>query len=505
MKLSKPRSEGITPSERYLTKLCGRSFLSLWSYTNLHTDEGRKGGKGVGHELCDLLVVFGNDVIIFSDRYIKFNRSADILVSWKRWFKRAVLKSANQLYGAEAWLRRHPNRIYLDPHCENQIPIALPQPESMRVHRVAVALGVYEACKEFFGGKSLGSLIVDSSLVGETHFDLPFHIGQVNPEKGFVHVFEDFTLDAVLREVDTISDFVAYLSRKERLLSREKSIIIATGEEQLLSLYLTRLNKNGEHDFDLPEDQDVLYLDEGFWEEMVHNPQYRAKKEADRISYAWDRLIEHFIKYGSGYDLYGDNQIPIAEQEPALRIMASEPRIRRRQLGHALVNLMKTCPKGKGRTRLVYSNDFPDVAYLFLILPPLRDQSYDKYPEGRRAMLVDYCKVAKLLARDAKYIVGIATEPLGTKGASEDFVTLDINEWTPEMQTEAESLQKEFSLLLDTNVQKTAGRIQEYPDLTEGAEGPSRGRPLNRRQRRALEAMRRRSKKNEQCGPNNAL
>ena len=109
-------------------------------------------------------------------------------------------------------------------------------------------------------------------------------------------------------------------------------------------------------------------------------------------------------------------------------------------------------------------------------------------------MLVAYCKVTKLLAKDAKYIVGIATEPLGTKGATEDFVALEVNEWTPEMQTEAEWLQKKFSLFLNTNIQKTEGRIQEYPDLPEVAKGPNHNRPLNRRQRRALQAMHRRSK-----------
>ena len=64
------KSDGITPSERYLSKLCRRSFLGLWSYPNLHTDDGRKAEKGVGHELCDLLVVFGNNVIIFSDKHL---------------------------------------------------------------------------------------------------------------------------------------------------------------------------------------------------------------------------------------------------------------------------------------------------------------------------------------------------------------------------------------------------------------------------------------------------
>ncbi len=30
---------GVTPSERYLAQLARHSFLSLWSYTNLFTDE----------------------------------------------------------------------------------------------------------------------------------------------------------------------------------------------------------------------------------------------------------------------------------------------------------------------------------------------------------------------------------------------------------------------------------------------------------------------------------
>ena len=54
--------EGTTDSERALTRLARKAFLTLWSYPNVFTDEGRAGGKGDGKELCDLLVVFGNDV-----------------------------------------------------------------------------------------------------------------------------------------------------------------------------------------------------------------------------------------------------------------------------------------------------------------------------------------------------------------------------------------------------------------------------------------------------------
>ena len=62
------KSKGLTESERYLANLCEKSFLSLWSYPNVFRDQGRKEGKGDGKELCDLLVVFDRDVIIFSDK-----------------------------------------------------------------------------------------------------------------------------------------------------------------------------------------------------------------------------------------------------------------------------------------------------------------------------------------------------------------------------------------------------------------------------------------------------
>ena len=64
-------SEGVSESERVLTQLCRKSFLRLWSQTNVFTDEGFKGGKGATKELCDALVVFGHDIIVFSDEYGK--------------------------------------------------------------------------------------------------------------------------------------------------------------------------------------------------------------------------------------------------------------------------------------------------------------------------------------------------------------------------------------------------------------------------------------------------
>ncbi len=91
-------------------------------------DQGRPTGKGDGKEICDLLVVFENHVIIFSDKDCQFGIGYDLEVQWARWFKRAVQNAAKQVWGAERWIRQFPDRIFLDRRCTVPFPINLPDP-----------------------------------------------------------------------------------------------------------------------------------------------------------------------------------------------------------------------------------------------------------------------------------------------------------------------------------------------------------------------------------------
>lgn len=84
------KSLGATDSETYLARLCDRTFLSLWSYPNLYRKQGQQKSTqqkntGDGKELCDLLVVFENHVIILSDKLCKFPEGEDTQQNWKRW------------------------------------------------------------------------------------------------------------------------------------------------------------------------------------------------------------------------------------------------------------------------------------------------------------------------------------------------------------------------------------------------------------------------------------
>lgn len=96
------KSHGLTASERLLANLCERSFLRLWTYPNLF--------KRAGKELSDLLVVFREEVIIFSDKSCAYPETGNAQLDWQRWFRRAVAASAHQIHEAERWISREADR-----------------------------------------------------------------------------------------------------------------------------------------------------------------------------------------------------------------------------------------------------------------------------------------------------------------------------------------------------------------------------------------------------------
>jgi hypothetical protein len=184
------KSEPITDSERYLRRLCDRTFLSLWTYPGVYRDQGKSSKKADGKEVCDVVVVFQNHVILFSDKSCELKRSGDWDVDWQRWYRKAVVKSADQLWGAERWIREFPDRLYLDRACTQPFPITLPAPSEIRFHRVAVARGAAAACRDYFGSGT-GSLMVYSAVTESAVISgggklSPFAIGDLDPQRGYI-------------------------------------------------------------------------------------------------------------------------------------------------------------------------------------------------------------------------------------------------------------------------------------------------------------------------------
>lgn len=503
------RGVGTTKTERTLAGLADKTFLDLWSYPNTFNDRDLRNGQG--KELCDLLVVCGDDVLVFSDKDISWP-SGEGKLAWARWYRRAIRHSVDQIKGAERWIRRHPDRIFIDPKCKNRLPVGLPPPDKLNFHGIAVASGAMDACRTYTGDRD-GTLMLTSFLSGEEHEDPigqglhPFMVGDVNPDGAFVHVMDMESLTTAMCELDTISDFVIYLKARATAL-RGKRVRMAASEADLLASYLMSSDEDGRPFIpDLVQGgtypEEIGIYPSGHYATYRKSPEYRARRDFDEGSYDWDRLIGLFSKNlfaGTSVAVAGvQPQLHLAEQ--ALRKMALERRIVRRSLAHVFRDAyFKAEQVNQDRfVRLLMPAEGaadPECLYLFVVLAFRAEwlvaSGYDYYRDSRGAMLHAYCRVALLEHQMAKRVVGIALDAspkmTSRRGSSEDIMFLEISEWTEQLIAETRDIQQKAEILLPSKLKKSLIRQKSLAELDNDKQYSG-----NRTERRAARAKRRRN------------
>lgn len=495
--MSIKKAVGLTPTEQHLARLADDTFLDLWSWPNVF--------KKPGKELCDLLVVCGADVLMFSDKQIAWPE-ADFELAWKRWYNRAIADSAEQIRKADLWLKRNPEAIYADGKCEHPIPVKLPPIGQRRVHGICVATGGEKAASAYFEDVD-GTFMIMPHLRGKDHvnFDHPAHkafcIGDVDPSGPFVHVFNMASLDVVMSEFDTITDFTKYLNARADLI-RSGKLSFSPSEAEMVANFPLTAQPNGEHRF--PSLSDVkgatadmaIAFAQGEYAYLVRSPEYRRRRAANGVSYEWDRLIGLFT-----HGVLNDAQFRILDTEPtvelaerALRIMAREDRVQRRVLAEAIVGARGALEEQKaGRlARIVVTRDRSNgerVAYVFLVLAGADEMAQEDYRRVRAAMLETYCLATLHDDRDLKLCVGIAVMAISDKGESEDLVAYPQQEWTPESIDALCANRENFEILLRPFDLKPSNiHASSFPP-DPAFEG------MTRQQRRALERQRAKQKR----------
>ena len=501
------KAEGVTPSERYLAKLAEKSFLNLWSYPSPFRDQQQR-ATGDGKEICDLLVVCSPYIIIFSEKTVSWP-SGPLQVAWSRWAKRAIRDAAKQAKGAERWITEFPERIFLDRACNEPFPISLPSPQDRIVHRVVVASGAAESCKEHIPGGS-GSLIIKPDIKGQAHWSsnyrqlVPFAIGDIDPSGSFVHVLNERSLDIIMKELDTIRDFVDYLDKKTRFI-RSGRLLQANGEENLLAYYAIRINAEGDHDF--VNTGASLKIDNSHYTRYTNDPRYVAKKKADQVSYLWDALIRKFTTHmldGTSVTL-GGYKFKLEKNELGVRYMALERRILRRSHAEAVKGALERGTTKDMFFRMMISPEnakenqtaFFVLTYRYKIFSD-EALDYEQYRIGRTNAAQIYAHGILERYPHLKRVIGIALEPPGQPhGVSEDMIYAEQVTWTKEERCAIRADCSKLGVLRD-DMTPRHWLGKEYPDV-----GPSTGTvtlapampALNRRQRRAKDARRRSNKK----------
>lgn len=383
----------MTQSERYVAALCEKSFLPFWSFPS---PLGKK-----SKELCDVLVVCGNTIIIISVKDISLSSHTDRSVVYERWVNQAVHESVKQIYGAERFLKGVDDVFLKGRKAKLKLP-----PKSRRViHRIAIAFGSDD--------------------------DFPLPAG--NFGKGYVSVFDEQSTFTLLTELDTISDFTQYLIAKEKF-EQNKTILIPT-EVDFLAFYL----KDG-FNWDIP--YDALISGDGLWEEYCQCDEYINWKKMIAHSVMWDDMLLSLHSYHITNDTRDEKR---DELEEAIRTMALEPRMNRIELSEMLQNAIEQ----KVKARII--QPFNDIKHAYVFMP-LTDKNW----EQKEAELQLRCMVARYLNPTAKKIIGIAIGGNSYGESCFDICTYEIDELDDELIAEAQLIQAEFGFFVNPTISNSA-------------------------------------------------
>jgi len=384
----------MTESEQLVYDLSRKSFLSFWSYPNPEKENGK--------EVCDTLVLCSPDVIIFSVKDTEYKDTGRPAIDAARWQREAIAESSKQIYGAQRWINE--NGVILN--CERNITLQLPDQAIRRIHRVAVAFGSKEKVPLTFGDFG----------------------------KGFIHVLDEKSLQALMAELDTISDFVRYLSDKEDFL-RSGTKTLFSKEEDLLAFYAAE-------GYEFPVEPTEIVLDEGLWAAGFSvAPEVISRNKEREISYIWDNVLERFFE-----NLATDNyRTPWADDtktrddlEFAVRAMARENRRMRRFLGESISGLIEHSTDISTRARIFNTTESP-ICYVFMVADYYGDRGVNfKELQAR-------CLVARGLDHSKQTVIGVLFEL--TNRHEGDAITgcyIDVAKWSSEWQERKDLYQTEF-------------------------------------------------------------
>lgn len=402
----------LTPSEKLVLEICEKSCLSFWCYNNPKLPSG--------NELCDVLVVFEEHIIILSVKEIALKRIEDYssfedpTVALNRWNRKAVEKSVDQIYGAERSLVKMECVLRSD----GSTGAKLPPMSSRNIHRIAVAFG------------SRGETKIVSKDYG----------------KGYVHVMNEESFETVLNELDTISELTDYLTAKEDISART-SILLSGNEANLLAVYLFNGRK-------LPFETEILVVEDDSWEKLQKDPLFLNRKFSDKESYEWDRLIL-FMSAAESTDPIG-SPLLLSDKGLALKVMAKESRVNRRALQNALTDFLKAAVNKQSDARIARLPQAPCI-YVF------RFYHFDETSEAKIAELQMRCAAASNQVGDAVEAVGIGfAEDKANGGYEITLAYIDLSTLSDSDKEEIEKVATEGGI--GRNVQVSHRTVFEYPD-----------------------------------------
>lgn len=379
--------------------------------------------------------------------------------------RRFIKKQIATLDGAKKYILGNPGKIFLD--AKNEIPFPIPiDTSNVIVHKIAVAHGAKEACKNFSTDNINGSLAIGYGTDNFHGVSVPFllHLEKNDP----VHILDSHNLEIILSELDTFHDFTSYIVAKEEAIKRYDSLLYC-GEEDLLACYFLGYNKRENKYVIGAKEKDVngFAVLEGEWDRLKTSEFYKRRKTANNEFRLWDELIQRTCQNAFDGIVRGNGNIFNAQS--AIYEMAKEPRMNRRELLEAMIKAIRNFPEdipGLARNLSFMPSFYEDTAYVFLQIkhPDIKD--YDnEYRPRRQVMLEIACGAAKNRFPHLTKIIGIGIDaPKFSLRNAEDFILLDCEHWPEETRKMYEKDNEGFRFFNSKTMKMDFRTVNDFPD-----------------------------------------
>ena len=245
--------------------------------------------------------------------------------------------------GAERYIKNG-SGIFVDKNLKIPFPIDINR-ENMVIHKIIVVHGIEEAFKSHENDNTYGIFYIS---YGNNDKDLsPFviNIDKENP----VHVFDGLGFSIVLGELDTYCDFSSYLNAKVKAINSCNRLDYYR-EEYLLARYYSGFDEaKQKHFIRIGGENSNHTVKLGTWKQFSETEWYKNKKEADKISYFWDVMIQEISQ-----SMFNDNMHKSSSNINSSSVkkgisptyeMAKEPRFFRRILSENITQQIKCFSK----------------------------------------------------------------------------------------------------------------------------------------------------------------
>jgi hypothetical protein len=337
-------------SESYLFQLAERAFLKPWAIPG----PAYKASK----EISDLVIPFGDDVIIVSDKACDFDIGKGLELAWSRWSRATTTESIKQLKGAMRRLEMPDTEVFVDPGASEPLAFPLAPADRRRYHLVAIARPSKDPVELPAGWAGLR---YGDAVVGQ-----PFTFGPLFVGDQFVHLFDGETIDLLLDRLDTAPDFVAYLSARAAAL---RGGGFRFQEPDLLAHATLNWMQGRGYRIDGPGP--VLSQEiEGLWARFAGSERDLAMAEKNQPSRFIDVTVGDFHREYLAAQATPQGHHDAGNHEVAMRILAQESRFSRRMIVSTLIDLLEEPNQKTSWGMTLESPSNPGVRYMLMTFPP---------------------------------------------------------------------------------------------------------------------------------------